>query len=750
VVGGTPSNGSIPKIVKIEFGTNITNPTPTGTDWGNIGNLLEPIDLHMFQDNGNWYGFTTNADNNTITRFNFTSSFNNVPTAVNLGNFGGLLHYPTGIYAINDNGNYHVFVTQGQSPYAITRLDFGNSLLNTPTATDLGNPGNALNSPRDFTILKLCDEIAGFAVNGIGNDLVKFDFHNNLLSVPAGSSLGNTGNLNFPHSLSKFFRVGNDLYTLITNVNNNTITRLRFAGCSGTTASLLSSQLQNPPAVSYSTPGTYNINLSVDEGLPTQNSFCKQVVVMPALVHTPLQKLLVCNTDSIKIGTHTKQPPYKWNNGAVTDSILAKADGTYWIQTDRYGCSNIDSFAVTLEKINVKSNNDTTVCSGKQVQLHAVGTGISYNWSPATGLSNATSADPVASPINSTQYIVTSSTTNGCVAKDTVLIAVLASPVITRTGDTSICHDKSIQLNVSGGNSYSWLPSTSLSNYTIANPVVAPSVNTTYYVTVTGNNNCINSDSIKVSVKPLPVFAVSGGITACIGVPVQLNATGGDIYAWGPPDGLTKTNIANPLASPAASTVYSVNIKTASCGDSANLAVPFTVLTLPVVRAGSSNDVDCSKPTAELSASGASSYLWQPGAGLNDPTLASPLASPSVNTTYIVKGTDLNGCSNYDSVKVLVTHAGDLLVQMPNAFTPNGDGKNDCFGIGRYAGLLQSVQFSIFDRWGVEIFHTSNPLNCWDGRYHGKQQDAGGYVYILRANTFCGVIFKKGIVMLIH
>jgi gliding motility-associated-like protein len=98
----------------------------------------------------------------------------------------------------------------------------------------------------------------------------------------------------------------------------------------------------------------------------------------------------------------------------------------------------------------------------------------------------------------------------------------------------------------------------------------------------------------------------------------------------------------------------------------------------------------------------------------------------------------------------LVTKTGDLLVNLPNAFTPNDDGKNDCFGISRYAGLLQHVQLSVYDRWGLRVFYTTNVLNCWDGKYKGKLQDAGGFVYILRASTFCGEIFKKGMVMLLH
>jgi hypothetical protein len=112
IVGGNPAVGSTPRILKIDFGVDITNRTPNATDWGNLGNMLLPLDLHVFKEGINWYGFTVNGENNTITRFNFTNSFNNTPTAINLGNIGNL-SYPTGIYAINDNGFWRVFVVNG-------------------------------------------------------------------------------------------------------------------------------------------------------------------------------------------------------------------------------------------------------------------------------------------------------------------------------------------------------------------------------------------------------------------------------------------------------------------------------------------------------------------------------------------------------------------------------------------------------------------------------------------------------------
>jgi gliding motility-associated-like protein len=114
-----------------------------------------------------------------------------------------------------------------------------------------------------------------------------------------------------------------------------------------------------------------------------------------------------------------------------------------------------------------------------------------------------------------------------------------------------------------------------------------------------------------------------------------------------------------------------------------------------------------------------------------------------------VQGTDQNGCHGYDSITVNVTTAGKATFEVPNAFTPNGDGLNDCFGIRRW-GNVSVEEFSIYNRWGELIFTTRNPSQCWDGSYKGQPQETGGYPYIIKAKTFCGEITRKGVVMLIR
>lgn len=87
---------------------------------------------------------------------------------------------------------------------------------------------------------------------------------------------------------------------------------------------------------------------------------------------------------------------------------------------------------------------------------------------------------------------------------------------------------------------------------------------------------------------------------------------------------------------------------------------------------------------------------------------------------------------------------------MPTAFTPNGDGINDCYGI-KYWGQVEELDFSIFNRWGERVFHTTSASDCWDGMYKGAKQSSQVFIYMIRASTACEKgLFRKGTFTLIR
>ena len=743
IVGGKPTG----RIVKIDLGTSLSNNSPVATNWGNIGNLAYPTDLHVFQDGANWYGLTINAITSGITRFNFTSSFNNTPTATDLGNIGSL-DYPTGIYAINNGGNWHAFVSNAGgagAPNSLTsslsRLDFGNSLLNVPTGVNLGNPNNTFRSARDLTIYKSCNEIFGFAVNNSNNsDIVRLNFNNSLTAVPTAISLGNTGNLSFPHSISKLFRVENDLYSFITNVNNNTLTRLKFEGCGS--SSLAASTLQNPPPVVYNAPGTYNISLTIDDGLPTQASFCKPVVVVQML-SSPTQYKGICPADSVLLTSRIASGNL-WSNGSTGNSIYVKTAGKYWVRSSSGGCISIDSFEVSMKASPVTNLGiDTAICESDSLMLDAGNAGAGYLWQDGQ---------------TTQQYIVKKDglyyvtvNLNGCVGKDSISVTHLEGPALSLSDDTTICRTGLATLVANGIGVFNWSPSQGLSGLVSSVVTAAPDTTTKYFVAITNSDNCTAKDSVTVTVIAKPVFSVvSSKPVLCRGDSVLLSAAGGDFYAWSPLGYISRPASNTTLAYPLSSTTYKVIIDHIGCRIKDSLFVGLPVVEKSFVSVHKSNDINCFLGQAHLRVDGGSRFLWRPASGLSDSTSNSPVVTITSSATYNVLITTPEGCEVSDSITVFVEKGAEGTgFPVPSAFTPNSDGKNDCFGV-NYWGDVKDFSMNLYNRWGELLFKADHPSQCWNGFYKGQLQPGDVYVYWIKAKTHCGDVLRKGSFILIR
>jgi gliding motility-associated-like protein len=454
-----------------------------------------------------------------------------------------------------------------------------------------------------------------------------------------------------------------------------------------------------------------------------------------------------------------------WNSGSSTTATISLVNINTATTGNNFALDDLSFAPVSLQidsvTINVEtplvtaSPADTSICPGMPVPLHASGS-LNYTWSPAAGVSDPAIADPVVLiPVTAagttTVYTVTGTSARGCIADTTVSIT--QYPRLLAIGpDTLICRGDPAPLHASGGVSYSWSPVAGLDDPASATPIARPNATTRYILTLTDPNQCIEQDSLTVSVKAVPVFHAPPDEEVCVGFGVSLKSgnAAGYIYDWSPAAGLDRPSAPEPIASPDASTRYTLHISDSLCSAyDSSFTVAVIVNPSPVISVEKDNDIDCSVHTAQLRASGASSYVWTPASGLSNAFSADPVASIDNTTTFIVKGTSLNGCYAYDSLTVLVTATGDNTFVVPNAFTPNGDGHNDCWGVTRW-GDVQLGEMVIFNRWGQRVFNSRNPSDCWDGTYGGKPQPAGAYPYVIKAHSFCGVIMKTGVVMLIR
>lgn len=172
-----------------------------------------------------------------------------------------------------------------------------------------------------------------------------------------------------------------------------------------------------------------------------------------------------------------------------------------------------------------------------------------------------------------------------------------------------------------------------------------------------------------------------------------------------------------------------------------------TINPLPAITLSKSNDINCTKGEAKLMAIGGIKYEWQPAEGIDALSIYNPVVHPSKSTVYNIKVTTDKFCSDTKTITVNVLTTGNY--EIPNSFTPNNDGKNDCFGIS-YLPNISNLNFSIYNRWGQKVFYTRNAKQCWDGKYNGHEQEQGVYIYVIKVTAGCGLSEKNGSVLLIR
>jgi hypothetical protein len=397
-----------------------------------------------------------------------------------------------------------------------------------------------------------------------------------------------------------------------------------------------------------------------------------------------LTKTCIANPNGAVIGTTSiTGQTYSWTPSTGLSSANVSnptanptTTTTYTLTTtNSSGCTASDQVIVTVNNtlpVAYAGTDFTKTCTTNPTGL-AIGMvsvpGITYSWSPSIGLTNNTISNPVANPSASSTYTVTATNpTNGCTSSDQILINVeVTAPIVSAGNDQTVCSGTAITLSGIGANSYSW-------NNGITNGVAFTASSTATY-TITGTNTstgCTNTDQVMVTVNPLP--AVNAGVdqSVCEYSQVTLNATGANTYTWdyGNQNGVPFTIYS--CGGIGCNQTYSVTgTDINGCQNTDEVTV--SVNTLPNVNAGS-NQTICFGTPIILSASGASTYSWT-----NNVLNGVPF-SPASTATYLVTGTDANGCINTDQVAVTVNplptvNAGiDVNVCTGNSTTLNGSG----------------------------------------------------------------------------
>jgi gliding motility-associated-like protein len=287
-----------------------------------------------------------------------------------------------------------------------------------------------------------------------------------------------------------------------------------------------------------------------------------------------------------------------------------------------------------------------------------------------------------------------------------------------------------------------------LSDASIADPFLYVNESTVRRIIVTNNYACKDTNAVTIELIPFEPKA-DRDKHLCIRDSLRLNASGGDTYRWLSSADISDTLTATPNIWPREDVSYVVLVQDTVCNRKATLVIDIDVHALPDIKIVLAKDIDCGLTAGKLAVVGGEKYTWLPTEGLDNPNAAQPVAMPAQNTRYVVTGIDHNGCVNKDSADIQV-FAGDGRLFTPNAFTPNNDGKNDCFHV-IIPGDMNSFELSVYDRYGQMVFHSNSYSSCWDGRYHGIDQPLGTYFYFYKANsTVCNDVFGKGDVQLVR
>jgi len=501
-----------------------------------------------------------------------------------------------------------------------------------------------------------------------------------------------------------------------------------------------SSSTDFAPTHQYANPGTYDVMLIVSdvEGCyEPDTSFIQVEAILPDYQVWALSDT-ICPGTSVQVFA-TGGNGYSWGPAELFDdpnssSPIVTIDQETTLTVDilsECGSSQLE-ITVYVFGVNAESSEDVAICEGDSTQLNAAG-GATYHWTPENTLSNSNIGNPWATPNITTYYHVEIITPEGCHIFDTTKVQVDQDiPYPNLINEVNICKGDSIQINANGATDYLWLPNYNISDNTIYNPYVHPSIDTAYQVQFT--NACGTSfDTVQVNVIEV-VGTINSDTIICPEGTAILWASGGFSYNWTPNIHLNKPHDSTTLATPNQTTDYTVQI-TDEFGCQTSLTTTIDLFESPTITV-SPTIYGIVGDTVEIWAEGNGSILWSPALYISCSTCASTYVSPPNNSTYTATLTDVNTCTASDEVQIIF----DPLIYVPNAFTPDGDTYNNTF----YAVVNNVSEFKmcIFNRWGELIFVANSVDQYWNGTYNGKKCLDDVYVWKINYKDLNGINYE--------
>jgi gliding motility-associated-like protein len=438
----------------------------------------------------------------------------------------------------------------------------------------------------------------------------------------------------------------------------------------------------------------------------------------------------ICPGVGILLNAGNNYVQYIWQDGSSETTFLAKTEGSYTVYVSNT-CGELSSDEITISTVNMMelfTMPSVTACANDSFYIDAEPSYGNYKWLPAM---NVTAQGPTARAMfaNDQAVILEAVGPLGCAIKDTLLVQLNHAAPINLGADTALCFNDHLVLQAGTGyQSYLWSDGSANTSLTINEPG-------NFHVAVQDEKGCYARDTIMISRYNKISVNLGKDRNICSNETIRLEPGRFNTYLW--QDGSTNADyLVNKNGK------YWVSVIDENYCSTSDTLVIHNLYTAP----GSfllPADTICAGRGLDIVTPGSySKYLWSNGSTSSRITI-------SRGGTYDLTVTDQNGCRATESIKVVEKDCRQG-VFMPNAFSPNRDGRNDLFKA-LVHGPIARFQIVVYNRYGEIVFSTNDPLKAWDGVYKGVPSPTGNYiwkcVYQLQGEN---VMEQKGQILLLR
>ncbi len=544
---------------------------------------------------GNYTVIVTNTNNCPTTSAVTTVTVNPLPT-ITVNPFTSAIC----------NGSSIALTASGASTYAWSP---STGLSATTGATVTANP----TSTQTYTI-------TGTDVNGCVNSTTKTVTANNLPTVNVSPSAPT---------------ICNGSSVQITASGANSYSWSPATGLLSTTGATVTAQ--------PTTTTTYTITGTDLNGCSNTRTVTVTVTNLPTVTITSTPNpATICLGQSITL-TSNFATGNLWSNGATSQAITVTPSqvgtSTFTLFSTQSGCTGSATKTVTTNSVpfaNISPQPTVAICAGSSTTLSAItDNGTSFLWSPG----GATTQTATFSTAGGKTVTITNSF--GCSttsAATTVSINPLPTVSVSPSAPT-ICNGNSVQLTASGASTYTWSPATGLLSTSGTSVTAEPTVTSTYTVTGTDLNGCVNTANVTVTVTNNPAVTITAApvnATICLGQSVTLtsNFASGNLWSNG-----ATTQAITVTPGSIGNTTYSLTSTQSGCSGSASKTVTVNPLPFAVINPSPTASI-CSGGSVTLSSATdiGTNYLWSPGGATTQTISATSAGSYTVTITNSASG----------------------------------------------------------------------------------------------------------------